>query len=590
MGNTNESGHGDNSFFPGCAAGANTGLGGKYEDEQPIPMNDLDALGLNLVDEFMDDDNYDDEDEEVTFSPLNAVMSLLTISNDAVEKCRSDDLNDRHGAISRTPSISIATERNKKSVKSYVTLSLEPPEFVLAPDSCQSRPENLFNDKNLKVGTAKPILTEEEVEDLRLHLPSSDRFAGCWCLRYSPEEHGVSLGTLYRQLENIEAAIVVVIETTNGEVFGGYSNVPFSPKVRYYGNHSCFVFNRNSTKKRAPDEPRKALDAKHAQNAGHAPDYSLNVHPWAVKDNFFVFSDLEGFGMGGGTDEADGFAWWIQSEFLRGETRHSSTFDNPPFVDKPDFVIKHLQIWSLEHECRDLTVKSEGTSNKEEFKVPFSDHSRNKPSLDMEEDFLSVNHISDGAPSNGIHKPHPSPRLFKDGRISMKMLSEPGGRGAGSSADPEEKIHKSSSKKNNQTKKHSAASKKDDDEREDISTESDDNDDDEIPFEGLGSVSLQADTISSVGSPRVPDEEIQHYGDTRFKCIIELKRERRRSDEEKESPRGATDESKRPTLGEDVDAIEYGRSNSYPGEDEEPRGMSKVASKRKSFDRGERGG
>lgn len=125
-------------------------------------------------------------------------------------------------------------------------------------------------------GSATEVLADPHVGAklvLKLEASLSMRFRGYdWQLLYSLAQHGASVHTLLRNVRN-ESPTLVVVETTRGDVFGGFAAVPWAKSASYYGNGESFVFTC---------QPR------------------FECFPWTHKNTMFMLSTDQSIGMGGG--------------------------------------------------------------------------------------------------------------------------------------------------------------------------------------------------------------------------------------------------------------------------------------------------
>lgn len=125
-------------------------------------------------------------------------------------------------------------------------------------------------------GTAMEVLSDERYCSKlvpKLETSLSMRFRGYdWQLLYSLAQHGSSLHTLLRNAHGASPTLVVV-ETTRGDVFGGFAAVPWKQSKSYYGNGEAFVFTC---------QPR------------------FERFPWSRKNAMYMLSTDQSIGMGGG--------------------------------------------------------------------------------------------------------------------------------------------------------------------------------------------------------------------------------------------------------------------------------------------------
>mmetsp|Transcript_68181 Transcript_68181/g.134663 ORF Transcript_68181/g.134663 Transcript_68181/m.134663 type:complete len:456 (-) Transcript_68181:200-1567(-) len=172
----------------------------------------------------------------------------------------------------------------------------------------------------------KPLLTQAMVACLLEHLPVSLRVTGAveWVLRYSPKANGVSLATLFRNLEGCEHTILLV-QDVEEHVFGGFAPVPWEPcHGRFYGSGEAFVF----TFGKLVGEP-----------------LAFKTFPWSCANSCFMYSDSDLLALGGG----DGHhAVVIRNDLLRGCSSPTATFGNPGLASSEEFVVRDLEIWALE--------------------------------------------------------------------------------------------------------------------------------------------------------------------------------------------------------------------------------------------------
>ncbi|CAK0812109.1 unnamed protein product [Prorocentrum cordatum] len=156
------------------------------------------------------------------------------------------------------------------------------------------------------------LLTEARLAQLHPHLPLGVRFATCWKLIYCPRVHGVSLQTFYRQSQAWPGETLLLVEDTDGVVFGGFGSHTWTIQSRlHFGTSESFVFTFGGA---AAPEPGGAACSEPAR-----PPAELQVHPWAGGNQHFMFADSRGFGMGGGL----GYAFWIGRDLLVGSSAAS---------------------------------------------------------------------------------------------------------------------------------------------------------------------------------------------------------------------------------------------------------------------------
>eukprot|EP00405_Crypthecodinium_cohnii_P037276 CAMPEP_0206536070 /NCGR_PEP_ID=MMETSP0325_2-20121206/6527_1 /ASSEMBLY_ACC=CAM_ASM_000347 /TAXON_ID=2866 /ORGANISM="Crypthecodinium cohnii, Strain Seligo" /LENGTH=1127 /DNA_ID=CAMNT_0054033205 /DNA_START=24 /DNA_END=3407 /DNA_ORIENTATION=- len=169
------------------------------------------------------------------------------------------------------------------------------------------------------------LLTATLAECILDGLPVGLRLPGSveWVLRYSPKVHGVSLATMFRNLAEQENTILIV-KDADLKVFGGFAPAAWAPRGKFYGSGEAVVF--------------EFLKSDHG-------DLDIRFYPWTSRDRFIMYADHDVFGFGG----KDGkHALSIRSDLLNGFSCPTDTYGNPTLANSLEFVVKDLEVWSLE--------------------------------------------------------------------------------------------------------------------------------------------------------------------------------------------------------------------------------------------------
>lgn len=247
------------------------------------------------------------------------------------------------------------------------------------------------------------LLTDERIQELQPHLPLSVRFQNLWTLLYSPRVHGVSLGTFYRQCQSSPGETLLLIEDTNGHVFGGFATCTWNASQNLHvGTPQCFVFSFGLGNERDRIELTAKKDVQHlgfticrlgldsvgvktvrpgswAESAGIIPGdilesmngkrieaetieassrqrpltlvmsrkKEIKLYPWAGGDQFFMFASRDGLGMGAVSSPA----FWINDNFLVGNSCASGTFaTHGPLASEGTFVIRSFECWAFDNQ------------------------------------------------------------------------------------------------------------------------------------------------------------------------------------------------------------------------------------------------
>jgi hypothetical protein len=96
-----------------------------------------------------------------------------------------------------------------------------------------------------------------------------------------------------------------------------------------------------------PSSPTAAVDDEIVQDVEESDgenDRGLQVYHWSSKDAFFLYSDLECVGMGGGS----GFALYLDKDLLHGVSEPCSTFASEQLSCTDNFIISDMEVWTFD--------------------------------------------------------------------------------------------------------------------------------------------------------------------------------------------------------------------------------------------------
>ncbi|XP_076666759.1 TLD domain-containing protein mustard isoform X9 [Andrena cerasifolii] len=165
------------------------------------------------------------------------------------------------------------------------------------------------------VGTTE-ILSDEHREQLCRHLPA--RAEGyLWTLVFSTSQHGFSLNSMYRKMAKIESPILLVIEDTEGNVFGALTSCALHVSDHFYGTGESLLFRFT---------PR------------------FQAFNWTGDNLYFIKGNNESLAIGAGDGK---FGLWLDGDLYQGRTQSCSTYGNEPLAPREDFVVKTLECWAF---------------------------------------------------------------------------------------------------------------------------------------------------------------------------------------------------------------------------------------------------
>ncbi|XP_019887775.1 nuclear receptor coactivator 7 isoform X5 [Ooceraea biroi] len=165
------------------------------------------------------------------------------------------------------------------------------------------------------IGTTE-ILSDEHREQLCRHLPA--RAEGYqWTLVFSTSQHGFSLNSMYRKMAKVESPILLVIEDTEGNVFGALTSCSLHVSDHFYGTGESLLFRFT---------PR------------------FQSYNWTGDNLYFIKGNNESLAIGAGDGK---FGLWLDGDLYQGRTQSCSTYGNEPLAPREDFVVKTLECWAF---------------------------------------------------------------------------------------------------------------------------------------------------------------------------------------------------------------------------------------------------
>ncbi|XP_011313375.1 oxidation resistance protein 1 isoform X3 [Fopius arisanus] len=163
---------------------------------------------------------------------------------------------------------------------------------------------------------ATEILKDEHRENLCRHLPA--RAEGyLWTLVFSTSQHGFSLNSMYRKMAKVESPILLVIEDTEGNVFGALTSCSLHVSDHFYGTGESLLFRFT---------PR------------------FQAFNWTGDNVYFIKGNNESLAIGAGDGK---FGLWLDGDLYQGRTQSCSTYGNEPLAPHEDFVVKTLECWAF---------------------------------------------------------------------------------------------------------------------------------------------------------------------------------------------------------------------------------------------------
>lgn len=173
-------------------------------------------------------------------------------------------------------------------------------------------------------GTKRHLLTSELAQSIAELLPDRLQLHNHWALKYSLEQHGASLNTLYSlspSNDGQQHGWVLVLQDEDSGIFGAYLNEPPRPTggTHYVGNGTSFLWKLTKA--------------------------GVKGFLYTGKNDFIAFCSHSFFSMGGG----DGlYGLWIDDNVNNGVSYPTPTFDNETLSKEgPKFKVVAAELWQI---------------------------------------------------------------------------------------------------------------------------------------------------------------------------------------------------------------------------------------------------
>lgn len=203
------------------------------------------------------------------------------------------------------------------------------------------------------IGTSE-IFTMEHREKICTVLPA--RAQGyMWSLAFSTSQHGFSLASMYRKMQRVDSPVLLVIQDTDNNVFGGLTSCALHPSEHFYGTGESllFSFQRVQDEPRRPsqpaEEPKKEADneEEHPEEKGDQPTQvktKFKYWGWTGDNMYFIRGSTDNISIGAGDGK---FGLWLDGDLYLGRTQRCTTYGNEPLTTREDFIVKIMECWTF---------------------------------------------------------------------------------------------------------------------------------------------------------------------------------------------------------------------------------------------------
>ncbi|KAJ1929263.1 oxidation resistance protein 1 [Tieghemiomyces parasiticus] len=183
------------------------------------------------------------------------------------------------------------------------------------------------------------VLTQTVARQLQPALPVRLRLASTWKLLYSTSQHGISMATLFRQVQR-KGPCILAIRDTQDNVFGAFLSDPLQPHPSYYGSGECFLWKAVADTTTAATTPSSSSSTTSSGSGSAATGNdgalarltNVRVYKWKNTNEYFILTEPHFIAVGGGDGR---FGLWLDGEFDQGHSATCPTFQNEPLCTPP---------------------------------------------------------------------------------------------------------------------------------------------------------------------------------------------------------------------------------------------------------------
>ncbi|CUS10421.1 unnamed protein product [Tuber aestivum] len=199
--------------------------------------------------------------------------------------------------------------------------------------------------------TSTQLMSPALAEEIRLLLPPLLQLHETWSLRYSLEQHGVSLSTLYDRTGTATAGAaaggghVLVVRDSAGGIFGAFLNEPPKPTGRYIGTGECFLWKSSQAPLRFWAFPYSGINEYLILADGNYLSIGggyVYFRPCGRGERRLILFVVRGRNRDGK------YGLWLNDTFDKGLSQPCETFGNEPLSEEGEkFEVIGVEVWKV---------------------------------------------------------------------------------------------------------------------------------------------------------------------------------------------------------------------------------------------------
>lgn len=205
-----------------------------------------------------------------------------------------------------------------------------------------------------------PVLSEDVADMLRPHLPPLPRLAKTWTLLYSTDQHGISISTLYKNVEKVYGmnggCVLAVREAIDEDGDGDIDTNDVAQARTAQKNPPCFGVwlgtglkcNEGSYYGSGESFLWKTIGPNGKSHFGCPSE--VKVFKWTGRNDYVALCESDYLSFGGGDGK---YGLYVDSSFVDGTSERCDTFANETLCGEHDiptrarFECLALEVWRV---------------------------------------------------------------------------------------------------------------------------------------------------------------------------------------------------------------------------------------------------
>ena len=201
--------------------------------------------------------------------------------------------------------------------------------------------DDMDNDSGPHILDDSSILEDRQLREIYRSLPHKIQNQS-WSLAYSTRVSGFSLQNLYRTLAEEKDPFLIVIQDSNGFIFGSYLTCIPRISENFIGTGKSWLYSFGKVET-VINEEEPGGDDEGPGEMGHivVNPQRMNVYHWSGRNEYFFRGTPDNLIIGAGDGK---FGIVVDGDLHKGRIQECDTFEGWPEREQ-DFIISCLECW-----------------------------------------------------------------------------------------------------------------------------------------------------------------------------------------------------------------------------------------------------